>query len=159
MNIKILCVGKLKDAFFLEACAEFEKRLGRYCTLKIVEVPDEKAPDTLHPNDERKVKEREGQRLLHGIDPRDHVIALTLSGKQYTSESFAVRLRDLETVGKGSIAFVIGGSLGLSDEVIARANEELCLSKMTFPHRLARLILLEQVYRAFKIQRNETYHK
>lgn len=159
MNIKICCVGKLKDAFFLDACAEFSKRLSRYCTLTIHEVADEKAPETLHTSEERKVKDREGERLLSVMDPKDHVIALTLGGKQYTSEAFSEHLSSLSVQGNPSIAFVIGGSLGLSDAVLRRANEQLCLSRMTFPHRLARLILLEQIYRAFRIERNEPYHK
>lgn len=159
MNIKLCCVGKLKDSFFLDACAEFSKRLSRYCSLSVHEVADEKAPEMLHPAEERKVKEREGERLLSAVDAKDYVIALTLGGRQYTSEAFSEHLAELSALGKHSVAFVIGGSLGLSDAVIKRADEQLCLSRMTFPHRLARLILLEQIYRAYRIERNEPYHK
>ena len=159
MTIKLCCVGKLKEAYFTDACAEFQKRLGRFCTLKVVEVADERAPDSLSPAEEAQVKSREGERLLAAIDPKDVVIALAVGGKRYTSESFAAHLESLETRGARTIAFVIGGSLGLSDAVLRRADETLSLSDMTLPHRIARLVLLEQLFRAYKIRRGETYHK
>ena len=159
MTIKILCVGKLKEAYFSDACAEYSKRLGRFCTIKITEVPDERAPETLSPADQAQVKAKEGERLLAAIDPKDTVIALTIGGRRYTSERFAAHLNDLESRGVRSLAFVIGGSLGLGDAVLARADETLSLSDMTLPHRIARLVLLEQVYRAYKIRRGEAYHK
>ena len=158
MNISILAVGKLKDRFFEEGCAEYAKRLSRYCTLIVREAADEKAPENLYPAQEEQVKDREGKRLLSLLDPKDHVIALTVTGKAYTSEALAERIGALRDQGR-SVSFLIGGSLGLSREAVARADEELSLSKLTLPHRLARLVLLEQLYRSFKILNHETYHK
>ena len=140
MTVRVVCVGKLKERYFEDACAEFQKRLGRFCTLETVELADEKAPESLHPADEDLVREKEGKRILKAIGAKDFVVALAIDGRQMTSE-------------------VIGGSLGLSTEVYARANTKLSFSEMTFPHRIARLLLLEQLYRGFKILRNETYHK
>ena len=158
MNITILAVGKLKDKFFEEGCQEYARRLARYCTLSVREAADEKAPETLSPAQELQVKVREGKRLLSLLDPRDHVIALTVTGKAYTSEGLAERMGALRDQGR-NVSFLIGGSLGLSQEAVSRANEELSLSKLTLPHRLARLVLLEQLYRSFKILNHETYHK
>ncbi len=158
MNITILAVGKLKDKFFEEGCQEYARRLARYCTLSVREAADEKAPETLSPAQELQVKEREGKRLLSLLDPRDHVIALTVTGKAYTSEAMAARIGRLRDEGK-NVSFLIGGSLGLSKEAVDRADEELSLSQLTLPHRLARLVLLEQLYRSFKILHHETYHK
>ncbi len=158
MNVTVLAVGKLKERFFEEGCAEYEKRLTRYCTLSVREAADEKAPETLSPAQEEQVKEREGKRLLSLLDPKDHVIALTVTGKAYTSEGLAERMGALRDRGK-NVTFLIGGSLGLSREAVERADEELSLSKLTLPHRLARLVLLEQLYRSFKILNHETYHK
>ncbi len=158
MNITILAVGKLKDKFFEEGCQEYARRLARYCTLSVREAADEKAPETLSPAQELQVKEREGKRLLSLLDPRDHVIALTVTGKAYTSEALAARIGRLRDEGK-NVSFLIGGSLGLSKEAVDRADEELSLSQLTLPHRLARLVLLEQLYRSFKILHHETYHK
>ena len=158
MNITILAVGKLKDKFFEEGCQEYARRLARYCTLSVREAADEKAPETLSPAQELQVKEREGKRLLSLLDPRDHVIALTVTGKAYTSEAMAARIGRLRDEGK-NVSFLIGGSLGLSKKAVDRADEELSLSQLTLPHRLARLVLLEQLYRSFKILHHETYHK
>ena len=158
MNITVLAVGKLKDRFFEEGCREYEKRLARYCTLSVREAADEKAPESLSPAQEAQVKEKEGKRLLALLDPRDHVIALSVTGKAYTSEGLAERIGALRDQGK-NVSFLIGGSLGLSKEAVDRADEELSLSKLTLPHRLARLVLLEQLYRSFKILNHETYHK
>ena len=158
MNVTILTVGKLKERFFEEGCAEYAKRLARYCVLRVREAADEKAPEALSPAQEMQVKEREGKRLLSLLDPRDHVIALTVTGKAYTSEGLAERMGALRDQGR-NVSFLIGGSLGLSQEAVSRADEELSLSKLTLPHRLARLVLLEQLYRSFKILNHETYHK
>ena len=158
MNITILAVGKLKDRFFEEGCQEYARRLARYCAFSVREAADEKAPETLSPAQELQVKEREGKRLLSLLDPRDHVIALTVTGKAYTSEAMAARIGRLRDEGK-NVSFLIGGSLGLSKEAVDRADEELSLSQLTLPHRLARLVLLEQLYRSFKILHHETYHK
>ena len=158
MNVRIVCVGKLKEAFFTDACAEFQKRLGRFCALEIVEVADEKAPESLHPKDEDLVREKEGRRILKSIGPKDFVTVLAIDGRQMTSEAFAAYLTEKEAEAR-PLTFVIGGSLGLSPEVYARANTKLSFSKMTFPHRIARLLLLEQLYRGFKINAHEAYHK
>lgn len=158
MNVRILCVGKLKETFFEDACAEFQKRLSRYCALEIVEVADEKAPESLHPKDELLVLEKEGKRLLKAIGDKDYVVALAIDGRQMRSEAFAAFLEEKEREAR-PLTFVIGGSLGLSKDVYARADAKLSFSQMTFPHRIARLLLLEQLYRGFKIRRNEAYHK
>jgi 23S rRNA (pseudouridine1915-N3)-methyltransferase len=158
MNVRILCVGKLKEPYFEDACAEFQKRLSRFCALEIVEVPDEKAPESLHPADEDLVREKEGRRILKAIGQKDFVVALAIDGKQMRSEAFAAFLEEKELAAR-PLTFVIGGSLGLSAEVYARSDAKLSFSQMTFPHRIARLLLLEQLYRGFKIRRNEAYHK
>jgi 23S rRNA (pseudouridine1915-N3)-methyltransferase len=158
MTVRIVCVGKLKERWFEDACAEFQKRLSRFCTLEIAEVPDEKAPESLHPADEILVKEKEGKRILKCIGQKDFVVALAIDGKQLSSEAFAAFLEEKELEAR-PLTFVIGGSLGLSDEVYARANTKISFSKMTFPHRIARLLLLEQLYRGCKIRAHEAYHK
>jgi 23S rRNA (pseudouridine1915-N3)-methyltransferase len=158
MTVRIVCVGKLKERYFEDACAEFQKRLSRFCTLEIAEMPDEKAPESLHPAEEVQVKEKEGKRILKCIGQKDFVVALAIDGRQMTSEAFAAYLCERETEAR-PLTFVIGGSLGLSPEVYARANAKLSFSKMTFPHRIARLLLLEQLYRGFKINAHEAYHK
>ncbi|MBQ1564984.1 MAG: 23S rRNA (pseudouridine(1915)-N(3))-methyltransferase RlmH [Clostridia bacterium] len=158
MTVRIVCVGKLKERYFEDACAEFQKRLGRFCTLEIIELPDEKAPESLHPAEEDIVRDKEGKRILKAIGAKDFVVALAIDGKQMRSEEFAAFLEEKETEAR-PLTFLIGGSLGLSPEVYARANAKLSFSKMTFPHRIARLLLLEQIYRGFKILRNEAYHK
>ena len=159
MNIKIVCVGKLKETYFEDACAEFAKRLSRYCTLEIAEVADERMPESFSALEARRATEKEGERILSRVRDGEHVIALCIGGKRMDSEAFSARLASLALMGAASRTFVIGGSAGLSRAVLDRANERLSLSDMTFPHRIARLMLLEQIYRAFKIQRGETYHK
>ena len=158
MTVRVVCVGKLKEKYFEDACAEFQKRLSRFVTLEIVELADEKAPESLHPKDEDLVREKEGKRILKAIGPKDYVVALAIDGKQMTSEQFAAYLAEKEAEAR-PLTFVIGGSLGLSPEVYARANAKLSFSKMTFPHRVARLLLLEQLYRGCKINAHEAYHK
>lgn len=158
MTVRIVCVGKLKERYFIDACAEFQKRLSRFCSLQIVEVPDEKAPESLHPADEDLVREKEGKRILKAIGPKDFVVALAIDGRQMTSEGFAAYLAARETDAR-PLTFVIGGSLGLSPAVYARADAKISFSKMTFPHRIARLLLLEQLYRGCKIRAHEAYHK
>lgn len=158
MNVRVVCVGKLKEKYFEDACAEFQKRLSRFVTLEIVELADEKAPESLHPKDEDLVREKEGKRVLKAIGQKDFVVALAIDGKQMTSEQFAAYLAEKEADAR-PLTFVIGGSLGLSPEVYARANAKLSFSKMTFPHRIARLLLLEQLYRGCKINAHEAYHK
>ncbi|WP_347548235.1 23S rRNA (pseudouridine(1915)-N(3))-methyltransferase RlmH [Pseudalkalibacillus hwajinpoensis] len=159
MNISIVTVGKLKEKYLKQGIAEYTKRLGPYAKVEVIEVPDEKAPENLSETQMVQVKKAEGQRILGKISPDAHVIALAIDGKMRTSEQLAHELDQLATYGKSKIAFVIGGSLGLSDDVLKRANDTLSFSKMTFPHQLMRLVLVEQVYRAFKINRGEPYHK
>ncbi len=160
MKIRIICVGKLKEAFYRDACAEYRKRLTRYAEVEIAEVADEKTPDDPSGNERRRILDIEGERILKHIRPQDHCIALAIDGKRRTSEAFAKELGDAMTGGISSaVAFVIGGSLGLGEKVLARADRKLSFSDFTFPHQLMRVILLEQVYRAFRILKNEPYHK
>lgn len=159
MNISIVTVGKLKEKYLKQGIEEYTKRLGPFAKIDVIEVPDEKAPENLSETEMMQVKKAEGDRILSKISPDAHVIALAINGKMKTSEQLARDLDQLATYGKSKIAFVIGGSLGLSNEVLQRANDTLSFSKMTFPHQLMRLILVEQVYRAFKINRGEPYHK
>ena len=159
MKIKIACVGKVKDSFYREAVAEYAKRLSRFCTLEIAEVADEKAPETLSPAEETQVMEREGERLLSRILPGEYVVCLTIDGKRFSSEGFASTLQSTIDRSIPCITFVIGGSLGLSPAVTSRADLKLSLSDMTLPHGLCRVVLLEQIYRAFKINAHEPYHK
>ena len=159
MNVKILCVGKIKEKFYREAILEYSKRLSKYCSLNIVEVTDEKTAEDLSDNEIDLIKNTEGERILKHISDRDFVIALAILGKQQDSVAFSNYLQDLMVRGQSSIVFVIGGSLGLSDSVFSRANYLLSFSKMTFPHQLMRVVLLEQIYRAMRIMKNEPYHK
>lgn len=159
MKIDIICVGKLKEKYLTGAVSEYTKRLSKYCNIQIKEVPDEKAPEGASDAQQIQIKQKEGQGILKHIKSDTYVIALAIEGKQYRSEEFADKIEKLGVGGQSHIAFVIGGSLGLSDEVMQRANEEISFSKMTFPHQLMRVVLLEQVYRGFRIIRGEPYHK
>ena len=159
MEITIIGVGKLKEKYLKQGIAEYTKRLSSYAKIEIIELPDEKAPENLSETDMLIVKQKEGERILSKIAPDTHVIALAIEGSMKSSEQLADTLDRLATYGKSKVAFVIGGSLGLSDEVMKRSNEALSFSKMTFPHQLMRLILVEQIYRAFRINRGEPYHK
>ncbi len=159
LKITILCVGKIKEKYFSDAVAEYKKRLGRYCRMEIIEVADEKAPEDISAAMEEEIKRKEGERLLKSIREGDYIIALAIEGEQLSSVELAKKLDKLATRGISQIVFVIGGSLGLSKEVLARAKEKISFSKMTFPHQLMRVILLEQVYRAFRINQGEPYHK
>ena len=159
MKIEILCVGKLKEKYWINAISEYVKRLSKYCKIKVIEVPDEKTPDGASEALELQIKDKEGKGILKHIKDGVHVIALAIDGKEYSSEAFASKIDDLGIRGKSHILFVIGGSLGLSDEVMERADESISFSKMTFPHQLMRVVLVEQVYRGFRIIRGEPYHK
>ncbi|MBM7716841.1 23S rRNA (pseudouridine(1915)-N(3))-methyltransferase RlmH [Siminovitchia sp. FSL H7-0308] len=159
MNITIISVGKLKEKYLKQGIDEYLKRLTAYAKLNIIELPDEKAPENLSPTQMEQIKKKEGDRILSKISPNAHVIALSIEGTMKSSEELAARFDYLATTGKSKIVFVIGGSLGLSAEVMKRADEALSFSKMTFPHQLMRLILVEQVYRAFRIIKGEPYHK
>lgn len=159
MNISIIAVGKLKEKYLKSGIDEYLKRLSSYAKVEIIEIPDEKAPEELSPSEMEQVKQKEGEKLLSKLSQDTYVIALEIDGKMKSSEELADTLDKLATYGKSKVAFIIGGSLGLSNNVLQRAEEKLSFSKMTFPHQLMRLILLEQVYRAFRINRNEPYHK
>ncbi|MEH7503430.1 23S rRNA (pseudouridine(1915)-N(3))-methyltransferase RlmH [Neobacillus drentensis] len=159
MNISIVTVGKLKEKYLKQGIEEYLKRLTAYAKVDLIEVADEKAPEVLSELEMVQVKQKEGERILARISQDTYVIALAIQGKLGSSEELAESLDKLATYGKSKIAFVIGGSLGLSEEVIKRSNEQLSFSRMTFPHQLMRLILVEQIYRAFRINRNEPYHK
>ncbi|QSG01036.1 23S rRNA (pseudouridine(1915)-N(3))-methyltransferase RlmH [Bacillus paralicheniformis] len=159
MNISIVAIGKLKEKYLKQGIDEYIKRLSAYAKVDIIELPDEKAPENLSDQDMKIVKDKEGERILSKISPDAHVIALAIEGKMKSSEELANNMDRLATYGKSKVTFVIGGSLGLSDAVLKRADEKLSFSRMTFPHQLMRLILLEQVYRAFRINRGEPYHK
>ncbi len=159
MNITIITVGKLKEKYLKQGIDEYLKRLTVYAKVDIIELPDEKAPETLSDVEMLQIKDKEGERILSKINPDAHVIALAIEGKMKTSEELANTVDKLGTYGKSKITFIIGGSLGLSQEVMKRADEALSFSKMTFPHQLMRLILVEQIYRAYRIIRGEPYHK
>lgn len=159
MKIDIICVGGIKESFFREAISEFVKRLRRYCDLQILEVRDEKTPDKASDLENENIKSREAERILEKIHSPSYVIALAIEGEKADSLRFAKLLEDAEIHGRGQITLIIGGSLGLSKKVLQRADCLLSFSDMTFPHQLMRLILLEQVYRSFRIRRNEPYHK
>lgn len=159
MKITVLAVGKIKEKFYRQAIEEFEKRLSRYCKLQIIEVADEKTPDSASTAEEAAIRGKEGQRLLKYIREQDYVCALAIEGKQLDSVELSQKLERLAIDGTSHIVFLIGGSLGLHENVLQRADEELSFSKLTFPHQLMRVILLEQIYRGYRILRNEPYHK
>jgi 23S rRNA (pseudouridine1915-N3)-methyltransferase len=157
--MRILCVGKLKERFYQQACAEFIKRLGRYAMVEIIEVPDEKAPEQLSCLQRQQVKQAEGARLLGRLTEPGLVIALDLGGEQLSSPELAARLQSWYVAGHSRFYFIIGGSLGLSEEVLARADLRLSFGKPTFSHQIFRVMLLEQIYRACRINAGEPYHK
>lgn len=159
MKISIACVGKIKEKFYRDAVAEYEKRLSRYCKLEILEVADEKTPDGAGAALEEQIREKEGRRLLEKIREDAFVCSLEIGGKRLTSEGFAGWMEDLTVKGTSHIVFVIGGSLGLHESVRKRADMALSFSDMTFPHQLMRVILAEQIYRAFRIIQGAPYHK
>lgn len=159
MNISIITVGKLKEKYLKMGIDEYLKRLNAYAKVEVIEVADEKAPEELSESEMIQVKQKEGERILAKVSQDTYVIALAINGKMQSSEELADTLDKLATYGKSKIAFIIGGSLGLSEEVLKRANEQLSFSKMTFPHQLMKLILVEQIYRAYRINRGEPYHK
>lgn len=159
MNIKVLCVGRLKEKFYMEACAEFKKRISRYANIEIAEVADEKAPEQLSPALMEQVKNAEGQRLMDRLLPGEYLIAMDIRGKELTSPELSVLMEEVMQSGKSRVAFAIGGSLGLSDAVLQRADKRVSFGKPTFSHQIFRIMLLEQIYRAFKIMRGEPYHK
>lgn len=159
MNIYIICAGKIKEKYLKDALAEYSKRLSRYCKLEIIEIPDEKTPDSASEKEEAQIKHKEGQSFLKAIKDNMFVVSLDLKGKMLSSEELAEKIEGWAVDGTSNIAFVIGGSLGLSKEVLDRADFSISFSKMTFPHQLMRVILLEQIYRGFRIINGEPYHK
>lgn len=159
MNVKLICVGRLKERFYAEACAEFRKRISRFAEVSIIEVADERAPEQLSPAEMEQVRRAEGERILSKAAPGEYLIAMDLKGEQLTSPEMASRLQGIMNSGGSKMTFVIGGSLGLSPEVLRRADLRLCFGKPTFSHQIFRIMLLEQIYRCFKIMNNEPYHK
>lgn len=159
MKITLITVGKIKEKYLRDAIAEYSKRLSRYCKLEIVEVADEKTPDQASETVEENIRAKEGERILKYIKDDMYVITLEIDGKMLSSEEFAGKIESLGVQGKSSIVFVIGGSIGLGKEVLRRSDYALSFSKMTFPHQLMRVILLEQVYRSYRIMCGEPYHK
>lgn len=159
MNITIISVGKLKEKYLKLGIEEFSKRLSKYCKLDMIELDDEKCPENLSEKDMEIVKNKEGQKILSKVKSNSYVIALAIDGKNLSSEELADTMSKLAVRGNSHITFIIGGSLGLADEVLKRADYKLSFSKMTFPHQMMKLILLEQVYRSFRINNNEPYHK
>ena len=159
MKITIFCIGFLKESYWKDAVNEYSKRLGNYCQLNIIEIPDIPCKEKASPKEMEEVKRKEGEKVLARLKPNDYLIALDLKGKQYESVEFAKHLEEKLVANGASISFLIGGSLGISPELLARANESICLGKPTFPHQLARVMLLEQLYRSFRILHNEPYHK
>ncbi len=159
MKITLICVGKLKEKYLVQGVEEYVKRLSRYCTLEIIELADEKTPDNASNVQEDLIKKKEGERILKALRDEAYCIALAIEGVMLTSPELAEKIDNLGVTGTSHISFVIGGSLGLSEEVLRRADYKLSFSKMTFPHQLMRMILLEQVYRAYRIIHNQPYHK
>ena len=159
MTLRTLCVGNIKEAVYRDAIAGLMKRMGRDATTEIIEVAEEKAPEGLSQAEKEQILANEGERLLGKTDERDHIIALCIEGKKLTSEAFAAHIRTAMLAGKSRIVFIIGGSFGLHPSVKRRADMLLSISDLTFPHQLFRVMLAEQIYRAFKINNNEPYHK
>ena len=158
VHINIICIGKIKENYLKDAILEYSKRLSRYCKLNIIEITDEQIPNNLNNKISDNIKNIEGTKILSYIK-NSYVISLDLNGKQFSSEEFSNKLENIALNINSNISFIIGGSLGLSKDVILNSNELICFSKMTFPHQLIRVFLLEQIFRAFKIQNNETYHR
>ncbi len=159
IKISLITVGKIKEKYIKLGIDEFSKRLSKYCKLDIIEVSDEKAPENLSEKEMEMVKKKEGFSILSKIKQNQYVIALAIDGEKMSSETFADKIEALCLTGNSHLCFVIGGSLGLSDDVLTRANMKMSFSDMTFPHQMMRLILLEQIYRCFRINNHEPYHK
>lgn len=159
MNITLITVGKIKEKYLKEAIAEYKKRLSRYCKIDIIELQDEKTPDNASFKEEEIIKNKEGESILKYIKDNMYVVVLDLKGKMISSEELSDFIKDSGVKGDSNICFVIGGSLGLSELVLNKADYKLCFSKMTFPHQLFRVMLLEQIYRGFRIMKGEPYHK
>ena len=159
LTINIICCGKIKESFWNNAIDEYSKRLSKYIKLNIIEIPDEKVPDKVNDNIINNIKNIEANKMIQKLPKESYIIALDLNGKQYSSEEFAKKISTYSVNGISSITFIIGGTLGIGDDVMKLVKEKISFSKMTFPHQLMRVIFLEQLYRAFKIINNETYHR
>lgn len=158
LNINIVCIGKVKEDYLKSAINEYSKRLSKYCNLNIVELSDEKLPNKLNDSIIYDIKSKECNRIIEHLKKDSYIICLDLNGKQVSSKDFSKKLDDIALNFNSSITFIIGGTLGLTKDILDLANENLCFSKMTFPHQLIRVFLLEQIFRAFKISKGETYH-
>lgn len=158
LTINIVCIGKLKETYLKNAINEYSKRLNKYCKLSILELPDEKIPDKLNESISNEIKKKESNSLLNHIKKDAYIICLDLTGKELSSEEFSKTIENL-SLQTSNITFVIGGSLGLSSDILKKAHQKICFSKMTFPHQLIRVFLLEQIFRGFKISNGETYHR
>lgn len=158
LSINIICVGKIKEKYLKDAIDEYSKRLSKYCKLNITELADEKIPDKLYPKLEREIKTKECNNIMNHIKKDSFLIALDLRGKEFTSEEFSKKLENI-SMENSHITFLIGASLGLTEDLLKICNLKICFSKMTFPHQLIRIFLLEQIFRAFKIKNGETYHR
>ena len=158
LNINIVCVGKIKENYLKDAISEYSKRLSRFCNLNIIELQDEKLPEKLNDSTIIEVKNKECNKIIQATKKDSYIICLDLKGKEFSSEDFSKKIENIALNFNSSITFVIGGTLGLNEELLSLASEKICFSKMTFPHQLIRVFLLEQLFRAFKISNNETYH-
>lgn len=159
MHIQIIAVGKLKEKYWTDGIAEYTKRLTPYAKLTITEIAEEKASERMSEAEEMQVKQKEGERIIAALKPDSYAIAMAIGGQMWTSEELAEQIERLGTYGKSHVTFLIGGSNGMSDDVLKRADAKLSFGRITYPHQLIRLVLVEQVYRAFKIMRGEPYHK
>ena len=158
LTINIICIGKIKETYLKDAINEYSKRLSKYCKLTILELPDEKIPDKLNKSLSNEIKVKESNIILNHIKKDAYIICLDLTGKELSSEAFSKNIQNL-SLQTSNITFVIGGSLGLSSDILKKAHQKICFSKMTFPHQLIRVFLLEQIFRGFKISHGETYHR
>ena len=158
LNINIVCIGKIKENYLKDAISEYSKRLSKFCNLNIIELSDEKLPSKLNDSIINEIKNKECTKIIQAIKKDSYIICLDLNGKQFTSEEFSEKIDKIALNFNSSITFIIGGTLGLNEEILSLSSEKICFSKMTFPHQLIRVFLLEQLFRAFKISNNETYH-
>lgn len=158
LNINIICIGKIKENYLKDAISEYSKRLSKFCNLNIIELSDEKLPSKLNDSIINEIKTKECNKIIQNIKKDSYVICLDLKGKQFSSEEFSGKIDNIALNFNSSITFIIGGTLGLNEEILSLSSEKICFSKMTFPHQLIRVFLLEQLFRAFKISNNETYH-
>lgn len=158
LTINIVCIGKIKEQFLKSAIDEYSKRLSKYCKLNILELPDEKIPDKINEKLENEIKTKECNNIINHIKKDSYIISLDLTGKELSSEQFSKNIENI-SMESSQITFIIGGSLGLTQEILNMSNQKICFSKMTFPHQLIRVFLLEQLFRAFKISNGETYHR